>query len=411
MGLTDEQKNKRTEVTRDIQTFDARGDKDYVFISYKSDDWENVLGKVVKHMVDEYGLRVYFDKNFDRDNDSWVDNMTKAVRTGKCRAILAFVSKKYMVSYACMLELLVARGKSAYIKHDRNKLDIIPIIVDESGTIEGAGSKSGEKVDIREWQDYLKILEDAQKCPLMSNMEMLKDHLEELEEQGQDLSEEDVSSVIETILKEKTHERNFFTENKSQVSLSSFYGNLRDTIANCSEDVFDPEIKKVSKKADKVNVDKPQMDKSKAQAAVVGVEKTAHTSRLEYWQGFCDYTENNEPNPALRMSKTADRNWHAIHLDKSMFSIECSVNTQNDSLRTAFIVYDRPEIFAKAEQARESIDSAIEEFGSITWDGAVRSAKIYIITSRSGMTTDEQYAWFWRTAKAMYNAIRPCLDV
>lgn len=426
MGPTEN--NDRTQVTSDIQTFEASGDKDYVFISYKSDNWENVLDKVVRHMVDEYGLRVYFDKNFDRDNKSWVQNMTKAIRTEKCRAVLAFVSKEYMVSYACMLELLTARGQSAYLKHRKKKLEIIPIIVDDSKTIAGAASVSGKPVKMYDYESeaYSKILKDVQNCSLMSgnDMQTLKDNLEEMEEmekQGDDLCEEDISRVMEIILREKTHEREFYSKMASQNVLEVFYDDLKETIKNeCSETVFDPALIKTSKKTDKADANTSQADLKKEMPKVSEAvpkagaakpeAKTAHTSRLEYWQGFCEYTKNNEPDAVLRMSKTADRSWHAIHLDKSMFSIECSINTQNDSLRTAFIVYDRPEIFARAEQNRESIDSALEELGSITWDGAVRSAKIYIITPRNGMTADEQYAWFWKTAKAMYHIVRPCLN-
>ena len=90
MGLTEEQKSRREKVTREITTFDAIGQDDYVFISYKSDDWEIVLDQVVRHMVDTYGLRVYFDKNFDRDNDSWVKKFKKEIITANAGGFFLF---------------------------------------------------------------------------------------------------------------------------------------------------------------------------------------------------------------------------------------------------------------------------------------------------------------------------------
>ena len=39
--------------------------KDYVFVSYKSDDWEKVLGEIVYPLMNEHGLNVYFDGDFD----------------------------------------------------------------------------------------------------------------------------------------------------------------------------------------------------------------------------------------------------------------------------------------------------------------------------------------------------------
>lgn len=168
MGLTEEQKTKRETVTRNIATFDSIGEDDYVFISYKSDDWEIVLDEVVRHMVDHYGLRVYFDRNFDRDNDMWINNMKRAITTKKCRAVLAFVSKKYMTSYACVMELLTARSQQAQMSFDDSKcekLQIIPILIDESGSVEGTASKSGRRVNIKEWEreKYHEILKDTKK--------------------------------------------------------------------------------------------------------------------------------------------------------------------------------------------------------------------------------------------------------
>ena len=62
MGLTNEQEKAREEdanvryLSQNICNKD--GDKDFVFISYKSDDWEIVLKEIVYKLVKEYGLKV-----------------------------------------------------------------------------------------------------------------------------------------------------------------------------------------------------------------------------------------------------------------------------------------------------------------------------------------------------------------
>ncbi len=395
MGLTEEQMIKRGAMTQGIPTFDSVGEDDYIFISYKSDDWKTVLDKVVRHMVEIYGLRVYFDKNFDRDNDSWVKNMKRAINTRKCRAVLAFVSKKYMVSYACVMELLTARSKLAYMNFDKEsgykKLPIIPIIVDHSRSVQDAMSKSGKEVIIKEKNDFIELLENVKESPWVCDNEELKNWVDELVK-NQELTEEALSCVAEIILREG-HER-YFAENELE---TNFYCNLREAIRKSSEDVFDSSL-----------IRKNMTTSTKSDNSET-VKIFPEAAKLQYWQNFCTYVAKEQSDVSLRMSKAADRNWFLFHLDKSVFGIECSFNTHSNSLRTAFIIRDSPEIFEKAERERQNIDSVLKEFGALTWDGTVRAAKVFVVTSRKGMGIEEQYEWFWRTARAMYNAIRPCL--
>lgn len=240
MGLTEEQKNERARATAGIKTFDSNGNKPYVFISYKSDDWKIVLDEVVRYMVDNYGLRVYFDNNFDRDNDSWVNNMKNAIRTRKCQAVLAFVSKEYMRSYACVMELLMSRSRATQTKHDK-KLEIIPIIVDDSADVNAARSENGTRVEIKEWGAYSELLEDTAACRWLRepDMEGLKDKVEDRIRQKENLTEEDLSDVAAEILG-SAHERRF--SDNDDFAKERFYSLLKETIERCTTDVFDPEL-------------------------------------------------------------------------------------------------------------------------------------------------------------------------
>lgn len=273
MALTEEEKAKRDRATREITTFDAVGEDDYVFISYKSDDWEIALDRVVRYMVENYGLRVYFDKNFARDNDSWVKNMTNAITTRKCRAVLAFVSRKYMVSCACMMELLTARSKLAQMNYDdgnRQKLPIIPIIIDHSDSVRGAMGKAGKLVSVKEWTEYVNILKNTKASPWVDESGKLYSWLDSLIG-GLELTEERVSLIAENILREG-HERTF-TEKSYE---TGFFDDLKEAIENCSQSVFDPGLikKKTAGQADADGAPKADgASKASAEASPVKTEK------------------------------------------------------------------------------------------------------------------------------------------
>lgn len=398
MGLTKEQKAERENTICNIATFDSIGEDDYVFISYKSDDWKIVLDEVVRHMVDDYGLRVYFDKNFDYDNEMWIRNMKKAMTTKKCRAVLAFVSKKYMTSYACVMELLTARSKQAQMSFDDTKyekLQIIPIIIDESDSIKGAMSKSGEQVPIEERERFLQILKDAKESPWVQDDKRLMPWLDRMAEYHE-WTEENFSKVAEIILSEG-HQRIFSTKSPD------FYENLKLTIERCSKDVFDCALRK--KRTTKVKNVGIGLGTAKAKNIGAG----SGTAYLEYWTGFYDYARKGGLSSRLRPSKVSNHNWYAIWLDNSVFRIECSVNTHKETLRAAFFVQNAPDRFSRLEQAKTAIESALESGEEIVWDGKSQAANISVFCSRQGKSTEEQYEWFCQTAEKLYAAVSPYL--
>lgn len=389
MGLTEEQKRERQLTTQNITTFDSVGEDDYVFISYKSDEWEVVLDKVVRHMVDNYGLRVYFDKNFERDNDSWIKNMKSAITTRKCKAILAFVSKEYMTSYACVMELLTARSKQACMsyKDDRYEtLQIVPIIIDKSGSIRNAMSKSGKPVYIKEEEAYLEILKNAKESPWVCNNKKLMPWLDRLAERHEQ-TEENFSSVAEIILSEG-YERSFSVNNNESI----FYEMLRETIETCSKDVFDLSLIK------------------KGTVISEGTDTVSGISHLKYWTEFRAYAAQKGLNADLRLSEATDYNWYTIRMGSATFRFECSVNTRKETLRVAFFVQNNPNRFIRLEQAKTAIEAVIKNVGEIVWDGESKAANVSVIISRKGKNTEEQYEWFCQTVEKLYAAVSPYLD-
>lgn len=241
MGLSNEEKSQRSKQTANIQTFGTEQKNRYVFISYKSDDWRTVLDEIVRELVNRYGLRVYFDKKFDDDNSSWVENMKAAIDTSRCQAVIAFVSKNYMGSYACAMELMKARGNTTFLHHKKRVLDIIPIIVDESRSVEEAGEDLYEPLSIAEWSDYSALMEDvleyAQNAVEIDAEKQLMQKdlgqaMDALIKKGSRATEEDLSLAICTILS-RAHERKYDPNN------TEFFEHLYNTLKRISPDIFD----------------------------------------------------------------------------------------------------------------------------------------------------------------------------
>lgn len=242
MALTDEQKSARATRLKNLKTFEPKDEKQYVFISYKSDDWEIVLDDVVRRMVEDYGLRVYFDKNFDRSNESWIDTMQDAINTQKCCAVLAFVSKSYMESYACMLELIQAYSVNFFNRED---LSIVPIIIDESNSLGDACSKSSKAAKIEEWGKYDAMLKTAMNSKRIKRDKDLLSCVRSIRSKKNQVNFEQISQLMVRLLSNNTKYRLY----RKGVH-DDFFENLKATIEKIDNDVFDPDVKNTAKQAE-----------------------------------------------------------------------------------------------------------------------------------------------------------------
>lgn len=140
MGLTESQKEERKSyLSQDgpnLKVTTKDQEQDYVFISYKSDNWEKVFKEIVIPLQKKYGLRVYCDIIFDDENSPWINQFTKNMESEYCKAVLIFLSKEYCKSYATMLELLHSQFNPVTDVHDfkcYNK-PVIPILLDDMKT-------------------------------------------------------------------------------------------------------------------------------------------------------------------------------------------------------------------------------------------------------------------------------------
>ena len=97
MGLTDRQIKNRDKRLQNLSITTYEEKKGYVFVSYKSDDWKVVFEKKIFELQ-EHGLRIYSDKDFDNTNSCWLEDMEINIKHAS--AFLMFISPEYLKSSA-----------------------------------------------------------------------------------------------------------------------------------------------------------------------------------------------------------------------------------------------------------------------------------------------------------------------
>ena len=185
MALTSEEQNRRRNdsrvkyITEHICRYDSG--KPYVFVSYKSDEWEKVLGDIVYELVHDYGLNVYFDGDFNGHNPLWTEQFPENMEASNCRGILAFVDDLYTTSYATLMELLYSQAGCQNSEPPFDpivkpvvtiNLGKLTIIYDKSDT--GLGTKAYENGEANlHWEDEKNLFDElfgkATKAEIIKN--------------------------------------------------------------------------------------------------------------------------------------------------------------------------------------------------------------------------------------------------
>lgn len=117
--------------------------EDYVFISYKSDDYERALDGILYQVCRKYGLRVYFDVAFDDSSDSWIKQFYENMSDEHCKAMIAFISNKYYSSYATLMEMMARKTCAAGGDYNFDTLRLIPIILEDIKPPLDSGANTG----------------------------------------------------------------------------------------------------------------------------------------------------------------------------------------------------------------------------------------------------------------------------
>ena len=181
--LTLKQQMERDKGLKDLRITTYKDKGGYVFISYKSDNWKKVFEEKVIPLQRDYSLRVYSDKQFDSSNRPWLQNMDNNIKYAS--AVILFISKEYLQSYATFIELLTAINY---------QVAIIPVYLPDSGVF----SSLTQDVAYRSLEDKKVRMNPSEKAKLKELINK-KSNIPQVEEIRNDY-ERDIESGDFTIM-------------------------------------------------------------------------------------------------------------------------------------------------------------------------------------------------------------------
>lgn len=123
------------------------GDKDYLFISYKSTDKELVLGEIVYKLVYDYGLNVYFDGDFDKHNADWIEQFRSNMESPHCKAIITFIDTAYLTSYATLMEVVYSQAAALRSLKPKDQFPIYTVSIN-NGWAEVLAEEKNEDIGL-----------------------------------------------------------------------------------------------------------------------------------------------------------------------------------------------------------------------------------------------------------------------
>ena len=398
MGLSKEELNQRRE-DKNVNYITERicnknSGKPYVFISYKSDDWKQVLHDIVYKLVKNYGLNVYFDGDFNGHNPLWTEQFPENMESPNCKGVLAFIDDKYACSYATLMELLYSQAGcyEARPPYGHIKKEVVPVflskltlILNEEDTGLGVGAFDNGEVNIHA-EDEKKLFDDLFKkaCEL----DILKNTIGPYK-RVKKLPKELCATMVREVLSYIGANDNYYQEG---INLEDIASSIKNAFGN---DVFD--------------------DTGEPESEPCPDTESDEDPYLKYWKGFYQYTERIGLDPAMHASAPKGpkgTQWYAIRLGSAVFRIECSVTKKE--IKTSFFVQEKDENkpeFEKLRQARGEIDRKLRELSEPEWNDKVVDASVRVKTPREDMSTEEEYAWFCNAAKTLYKVIWPYIGL
>lgn len=225
---------------KELQITTHKDNKPYVFVSYKSDSWEIVLTKIVYTLQKKYGLRIYFDKSFNDNNNIWTEQFPKNMSDPNCKAVLSFVDNEYYLSYATLLEVMFSQTFQAVVGMGNIKgLPVVPVNLE---TIKEPSTEIGKKntgLGVETFLDGSKNFNARAEKELFDSTfaQLTKRNFWEKSEyiyNRETLSK----NVCSTIMGEMFgHIR--VSENIYKPDMIEFYDSLVNTIRSVAPDVFD----------------------------------------------------------------------------------------------------------------------------------------------------------------------------
>ena len=264
------------------------GEDDYVFISYKSDDYEEVLDNILYKTCKKYGLKVYFDTAFDDDSDSWITQYYANMVSLKCKAFIAFLSNNYYSSYACLLEMMTSRTPEAGGDYKKDTLPFLPInievikeIIDESNTGLGTRRFSYSYInnhDKQELEKFNKIFEKISSYGTLSEIKNIYEPQNDVYDEkciyeGNKVSQENGNMHLNITQCRRIMEKVIPSKNNNDGSNKDFTEVIHDKLLKM-------EIFSVFKGGEKT-IDKPISESLSTSTPIVISEPTEKTSVID----------------------------------------------------------------------------------------------------------------------------------
>ena len=323
---------------------DQNSDRHYVFVSYKSDDWEIVLTKILYKLATEYGLNFYYDGSFDLHNNSWIQQFPENMDCYKCVAVLAFLDEKYTTSYATLMELMHSQTFDA---GGNDGLPIIPVNLEDLKELDGKIGDMDTGLGKECFDD------GATNVNAQAELELfLSDYQEDIEKglilykqfnKKKPLKKKHCNKMVRDLLglNKSGYQTNIYSDSEA------FYNNLAATIKNAckGKNVFS-EVKTAEKKPavktgkqvnKKAAESKPAAVSPEAQKQEVkSSEKSASSKEITYTLYGQTYTDNHA-NMLLRVFEEVLKK-HPEAVDKIL------ENPEKPLLRCASAInYELPE--------------------------------------------------------------------
>ena len=120
--------------------------KRYIFISYSSNDWEQVYRDVIE--LQNRGYEVWLDdKNLDKKEESWEKAALDAIRNVNCRLLIFYVSEHSLTSRNCYNEVMETLSETSKKRHNKKAVPIVCIDVMPIKEITDFGEIISDKIE------------------------------------------------------------------------------------------------------------------------------------------------------------------------------------------------------------------------------------------------------------------------
>lgn len=261
--MTEEEWKKRMENPQynNLIVTTHQDNKPYVFVSYKSDSWELVLTDIVHTLQKEYGLRVYFDKSFNNNNNIWTEQFPPNMSDPNCKAVLAFIDDKYYLSYATLLELMYSQTYEASVGIKKGEgLPVIPVNLQTIKEISSELGKEDTGLGVETLGDGTKNFNADEEKKLFD------DTFKELNDRdfwkrakylykGKELTKSVCSITMGELYKKLKVSENPY---KTDMEQKRFYDPLVETIKSVAPEAFDDNNSYLCNNGNKLSQDKVQ---------------------------------------------------------------------------------------------------------------------------------------------------------